>query len=58
MINKLFYNKLNFFKYSFNSSLFKGFMIPPLPPPPPLPRGGVTRQGVVLTDLQSLLDCQ
>jgi hypothetical protein len=22
------------------------------------PRGGVTRQGVVLTDLQSLLDCQ
>ncbi len=22
------------------------------------PRGGVTRQGVVLTDFQSLLDCQ
>jgi hypothetical protein len=22
------------------------------------PRGGVTRQGVVLTDLQSLCDCQ
>ena len=22
------------------------------------PRGGVTRQGVVLTDLESLLDCQ
>ena len=41
---------------------------PPLPhptsrgcaqsPPPPPPRGGVTRQGVVLTDLQSLDDCQ
>jgi hypothetical protein len=24
----------------------------------PAPRGGVTRQGVVLTDLQSRLDCQ
>jgi hypothetical protein len=25
---------------------------------PRAPRGGVTRQGVLLTDLQSLLDCQ
>jgi hypothetical protein len=25
---------------------------------PRVPRGGVTRQGVVLTELQSLLDCQ
>ena len=25
---------------------------------PSAPRGGVTRQGVVFTDLQSLLDCQ
>ena len=25
---------------------------------PRVPRGGVTRHGVVLTDLQSLIDCQ
>jgi hypothetical protein len=45
--------------------LILGFL--PLSTPPPIlavntgaraPRGGVTRQGVVLTDLQSLCDCQ